>query len=187
MPTRKWVSTPNPVLGRRDVFKSAAALVAATSIPLLSGETPAESKELARIVFSDAHAVVEITGGKIRGYTEGGVHTFKGIPYGASPTGNLRFMPPEKPKPWANIRDCLQYGPACPQSAGRHVDLFQFFYEFNRGYMNEDCLNLNVWTPGLKDNRKRPVMLWLHGGGFFGGGGFGFPFYTGRKLHFLGV
>lgn len=174
--------TSSTVLGRRDVFKSAAALMAAASAPALVRETIAQSKDLGRIVVSDTNAVVETVSGKIRGYTEGGIHTFKGIPYGAPPTGNLRFMPPEKPKPWTNVRDSLQYGPACPQSASRVADLPQFFFEFDRGYVDEDCLCLNVWTPGLNDNRKRPVMFWLHGGAFFSGSSFELPSYDGRNL-----
>ena len=161
--------TSSTVLGRRDVFKSAAALIAATSAPALVRETIAQSKDLGRIVVSDTNAVVEIVSGKIRGYTEGGIHTFKGIPYGA---------PPWKPALHAArkaqaVDECSRLAcntaPRARRWAGRHADLFQFFFEFTRGYMDEDCLSLNVWTPGLNDNRKRPVMFWLHGGGFFSG------------------
>jgi para-nitrobenzyl esterase len=91
-------------------------------------------------------------------------------------------MPPEKPVAWTNIRNCLQYGPACPQPAGRFDDLNQFFFEFNRGYMDEDCLSLNVWTPGVNDQARRPVLFWLHGGGFATGSSFELPSYDGRNL-----
>lgn len=169
-------------IGRRSLFKSAAVVLAATATPGLSGEAIAQGKAPGRIMFSDTNAVVETAGGKVRGYTEGGIHTFKGIPYGAPPTGNLRFMPPEKSKPWTDIRNSLQYGPACPQSAGRSDDLFQFFFEFDRGYLDEDCLRLNIWTPAVNDHRKRPVLFWLHGGGFSFGSSFELPSYDGRNL-----
>ena len=65
-----------------------------------------------------ANAVVETAAGRIRGYSDEGIHTFKGIPYASPPTGALRFMPPEPPKPWTNVRNTLRYGPACPQATG---------------------------------------------------------------------
>lgn len=103
-----------------------------------------------------AEAVVETTAGKVRGEIEEGVHVFKGIPYGASTAGKNRFMPPEPPEPWDGVRDALEFGPAAPQSPGR----------VSASGMSEDCLVANVWTRGLNDGGKRPVMLWLHGGGF---------------------
>lgn len=170
-------------VSRRDAIKSVAALVAATATPILDRRIAAQSRSQSQILFSDANAVVETAGGKIRGYTEGDIHTFKGIPYAAPPTGDLRFMPPQKPPVWANVRNTLWYGPACPQATGRYNDLNQFFFEFTeRTYVDEDCLSLNVWTPGITDQRKRPVMFWLHGGGFVFGSSFELPSYDGRNL-----
>jgi para-nitrobenzyl esterase len=126
--------------------------------------------------------VVDTASGRVRGYIDRDVYAFKGVPYGAPPVGQLRFMPPAKPRPWTNIRNSLQYGAACPQPAGRVDDLNQFFFEFDRGYQDEDCLSLNVWSPGVNDNRKRPVMVWLHGGGFVTGSAFELPSYDGRNL-----
>jgi para-nitrobenzyl esterase len=80
------------------------------------------------------------------------------------------------------VRDCLVYGPACPQGTGRHPALQQFFFEYNPGIQDEDCLHLNVWTPGIDDKRRRPVMVWLHGGGFAAGSSFELPSYDGRNL-----
>jgi para-nitrobenzyl esterase len=92
-------------------------------------------------------------------------------------------MPPQKPPVWANVRNTFWYGPACPQATGRYNDLNQFFFEFTeRTYVDEDCLSLNVWTPGVTDQRKRPVMFWLHGGGFVFGSSFELPSYDGRNL-----
>lgn len=169
--------------GRRDAFKSIVALATAAAAPVTHRQAGAESSPRPRVVFSDNDTVVETAGGRIRGYSEAGVHTFKGIPYASPPTGELRFMPPVPPRPWANVRNAVRYGPACPQPTGRIDDVSQFFYEYvERSYIDEDCLYLNVWTPGLNDRRKRPVMFWLHGGGFAFGSSFQFPAYDGRNL-----
>ncbi len=107
--------------------------------------------------------IVETTCGKVRGATLNGIHSFKGIRYG-SPTGAAnRFMPPQKPEPWVGIKDALEFGYSAPQSnpaMAKQPDMYQ------TGTENEDCLFLNVWTAGINDGKKRPVMFWLHGGGF---------------------
>ena len=109
---------------------------------------------LGRVLAADS--VVETTAGKVRGRIEEGVHVFKGISYGASTTGANRFMPAKSPEPWTGVRDAFEYGPAAPQGQGR----------IPSSATSEDCLVANVWTRGLNDGGKRPVMLWLHGGGF---------------------
>jgi para-nitrobenzyl esterase len=101
----------------------------------------------------------ETTYGQIRGVEVDGIKTFKGIPYGASTAGKNRFMPPVNPARWSGVRDALQYGPTAPQSGA------------SSPAQGEDCLVLNVWTPAIKDGRKRPVMFWCHGGGFASGSG----------------
>jgi len=136
------------------------------------------------IIASDSNAIVETTAGKVRGFTSNGIHTFKGIPYAATTAGRARFMPPAKPAAWSGIRSCMWYGPTCPQAprAGWANDENAFLFQWDDGQPGEDCLRLNIWTPGLNDRRKRPVMVWLHGGGFTAGSGQEQPAYHGESL-----
>jgi carboxylesterase type B len=136
------------------------------------------------IIASDETNIVETSAGKVRGYTHIGIHTFKGIPYGASTEGSARFMAPTKPKPWTGVRSSMQYGWVSPQAArgGWADDENAWLFNWNDGIQNEDCLRLNIWTPSINDNAKRPVMVWLHGGGFVAGNGQEHPAYDGESL-----
>jgi para-nitrobenzyl esterase len=106
--------------------------------------------------------------GRVRGASDNGVYVFKGIRYGADTTGR-RFLPPLAPEPWAGVRDALDYGPASPQASRASEKT------------SEDCLFLNVWTPALRDGRKRPVMFYIHGGAYSNGSGSS-PLYDGVRL-----
>jgi len=136
---------------------------------------------LAQIGSSEG-PMVETKSGIVRGAAAGGVLAFKGIHYGASTEGAMRFMPPASPKPWTGIFDALQYGTMAPQnlSAATGSDIRIAMGDiFGPGGVGEDCLVLNVWTPIL--HGKRPVMVWLHGGGYTGGSD-GAPTYDGTNL-----
>ncbi len=106
--------------------------------------------------------VVKTTYGPVVGATERGVLVFRGIRFAAPPVGPLRFRPPVSPTSWTEVQPALDFAPACPQL----VDIDPT--ENNNSVMAEDCLAVNIWTPHA-DAKKRPVMVWIHGGGFIGG------------------
>ena len=132
------------------------------------------------LVASANTAVVTTTAGQVGGYVRHGIVTFKGIPYGADTSGANRFQPPQPPKPWSGVRSSRQYGPLAPQKArvgagdnDEEAFLMNWSDDVARVYgpsASEDCLRVNLWTPAT-DNAKRPVMVWLHGGGFSAGSG----------------
>jgi para-nitrobenzyl esterase len=111
--------------------------------------------------------------GKVQGIQTVGIKEFKGVPYGASTAGRNRFMPPKKPASWKGVRECLAHGQISPQAPAdlRSDYAMMIHWDFQPGGMGEDCLSLNVWTPGLKDGAKRPVLVSFHGGGFTTGSG----------------
>jgi len=123
---------------------------------------------------ADLAPIVEITTGNLRGASNAGIYSFKGIPYGASTAGRNRFMPPEPPLPWSGARDAVAYAGRAwqlPNRPKRRPELETLLGPADTTQEGEDCLTLNVWTPGLGDGAKRPVMVWLHGGAFGYGSG----------------
>jgi para-nitrobenzyl esterase len=170
----------------RRAFLKVAGVSATLSmgLPAASGAEAAgaTTHDTAIIQAGDDIAVVSTGSGIVRGYISGGIQTFKGIPYGDSTAGDNRFMPPRTPAPWTNVRDCRAYGPTCPQPprTGWRNDTQAFLFGWDDGYPGEDCLRANVWTPGLTGTR--PVMVWLHGGGYFSGSSRELPSYDGENL-----
>jgi para-nitrobenzyl esterase len=170
-----------PGVGRRDLLRGAAALLGTAIVSPRGSAAQAASgqpntKESApasrpTVVASDETAIAETVAGKVRGYLREGIFTFKGIPYGDTTAGSGRFAPPRAPQPWTGVRSSMHYGPVCPQVprgiGGQDEEFFLFDYE--AGNPGEDCLRLNIWTPGIQGADKRPVMVWLHGGGFVAG------------------
>ncbi|MBX5462097.1 MAG: carboxylesterase/lipase family protein [Steroidobacteraceae bacterium] len=124
--------------------------------------------------------VAETATGKVRGFANGPISVFKGIPYGATTAGAHRFAPARRPQPWTDVRDATRLGARAPQLPAEGI-IPEEVIAFANEPMSEECLFLNVWTPALRDGRKRPVMVWLHGGGYFAGSG-GQDRYDGTRL-----
>ena len=150
-----------PALSRRCFLQQSAMLA--------SGLAAAQILPAAPVVAGyDGSPVAATKLGPVRGYTDNGILVFRGIPYGGD-TSKRRFMPPVLPEKWTAVRDALEYGAASPQQS--------------RGGepMSEDCLFVNVFTPALRDGKKRPVMFYIHGGAYSGGSGSS-PLYDGVRL-----
>ncbi len=136
----------------------------------------------------DNIAVTQTECGKVRGYMLRGIYYFLGMPYGADTSGANRFMPPQKPKPWAEIYPALWWGNSAPQNMeNRYENKFASFRDhWNYDDVSEDCLRINVFTPGINDGKKRPVLFWIHGGGFTNGNGIEQDGYNGENFARLG-
>jgi para-nitrobenzyl esterase len=133
------------------------------------------------MIANSETALTSTESGDVIGYVHKGVYNFKGIPYAKAE----RFMPPEKPDPWEGVRSSRSYGPVCPIDVASMIlfDELEFAQQHNFWFMKEeDCMNLNVWSPGINDGKKRPVMVWLHGGGYTAGSSCELPTYDGESL-----
>lgn len=129
-------------------------------------------------------AIARTTAGSVAGYAQDDILVFKGIPYGADTGGANRFRPPLPPRPWAGVRSARACGPVSPQDkgTGRFNDEEAFIFQWNDSVESEDCLRLNIWTPGVDERGRRPVLVWLHGGGFAAGSGHDLPAFDGHAL-----
>ena len=137
--------------------------------------------------IGDNIAIAQTEYGKVRGFILRGIHQFLGIPYGADTSGKNRFMPPQKPVPWNDIKPTIWWGNSAPQvMEKRYANAFSSFVDhWNYDDVSEDCLKLNIWTPAL-DKANRPVIVWLHGGGFVNGNGIEQDGYHGENLSRMG-
>ena len=151
---------------RAALFAVSAVGVAATVITAGTGSAVASPAS------GGANPVVRVDGGLIRGASAAGVSSFKGLPYAAPPTGNLRWRPPQPASSWSGVRDATRFGAGCPQALTGNPFL-------PPGTISEDCLNLNVYTPTLRRGSDRPVLVWIHGGGLVQDGARN---YDGTKL-----
>lgn len=174
---------------RRNFIQSlglGAATLSVGSSPLNS-PTAAASADDQLLFVGDNIAVANTEYGKIRGFVLRGINQFLGIPYGADTSGKNRFMPPVKPAAWKEIKPCVWWGNTAPQiMEKRYANAYASFVDhWNYDDVSEDCLKLNVWTPAL-DSGKRPVVVWLHGGGFTNGNAIEQDGYHGENLSRLG-
>jgi len=159
---------PKTTIGRRSFLGGAAIALGGAISPARAGGK-AES----------AGSIVTTSSGRLRGAMDNKVHVFKGVPYGASTAGAGRFMPPAKVQPWTGVRDALEFGPASPEQPSHLIPESMAQQPASDAHGTEDCLHLNVWTPGL--NGKRPVMVWYHGGGYSAGSA-NWNMYNGANL-----
>ena len=177
------------ILNRRMALKATLGAVALS--PFAGGATGQNKGPKSAAMLENP--IVETTAGKVRGFSSRGVAVFRGIPYGASTTGANRFMPPMKPEPWRGVRNCLSYGHDCPSPVysvlendvhERNTDEDIFLLYRTGGWIQgEDCLRVNVWTPSIAaSSGKRPVMVYMHGGGFRVGSGHDTLNYDGENL-----
>jgi para-nitrobenzyl esterase len=181
---------------RREFFLAAGTgaagmAIGADALSPASAEASGAGKEADDgpvLLVGDTIAVADTQHGKVRGYALRGIHYFLGVPYGADTSGANRFMPPQKPKPWTDVFPALWWGNSAPQNMEkRYADPHYAFRDhWNYDDVSEDCLRLNVFTPALADAKKRPVLVWLHGGGFANGNGIEHDGYNGENFARLG-
>jgi len=175
---------------RRNFFQTlgvgTAGLGIASALPLHSCATPEteSASDDGQILFiGDDIALADTEYGKVKGFILRDIVQFRGIPYGADTGGKNRFMPPQKPEPWDDVYPAVWWGNTAPQIMdNRYANAYGSFADhWNYDDVSEDCLKLNIWTPAT-DNGKRPVLVWLHGGGFTNGNGIEQDGYNGENL-----
>jgi para-nitrobenzyl esterase len=179
---------------RREFFRAIGTAVAGLSVgpALVSSACASPSRSRAgddQVLFiGDDVAVTDTSHGRVKGYMLRDVYHFLGMPYGADTSGANRFMPPRPPEPWDDVFPAVWWGNSAPQNMdNRYAYRYQSFADhWNYDDVSEKCLTINVWTPGYGDAKKRPVMVWLHGGGFTNGNGIEQDGYNGENLSRFG-
>ena len=167
-------------------FLLAAAIISAAVTSCSRGQNTkasADGPQEQQLFIGDSIAIAQTQYGKVRGYILSDVYYYLGIPYGATTAGENRFMPPKPPKPWSGIRNAVYPGNVAPQVVyprfNNALDSFKMHWESSDP--DDDCLFLNVWTP-KPDGEKRPVIVWMHGGGYSSGNAVEQDGYTGPNL-----
>jgi para-nitrobenzyl esterase len=175
---------------RRQFFTTLGAGTAGfgmASLPLTSCTTHHEHREEEddqKFFIGDELALADTEYGKVKGFILNGIFQFRGIPYGADTGGKNRFMPPQEPEPWEEVFPAVWWGNSAPQIMdNRYGNAYASLVDhWNYDDVSEDCLRLNIWTPAIADGKKRPVMVWLHGGGYTNGNGIEQDGYDGENL-----
>src|SRR5579875_1479493 len=170
---------------RRRFVQTLGAGSAGVALVSATPEHPEPERPDKQILYvGDKIAVTQTEYGKVRGYMLRGIYYFLGMPYGADTSGSNRFMPPQKPKSWADVYPALWWGDSAPQDMeNRFANKYASFRDhWNYGDVSEDCLRINVLSPGINDGKKRPVLFWIHGGGFVNGNGIEQDGYNGENF-----
>ena len=167
---------------RQALLLSAAGLGAAlTGTARASDSTKTAAHQEPGTCSTPRSAVANTQYGKVRGFLDDEVFTFKGIPYGQDTAGENRWLPAKAPKPWDGEYPALIYGANCPQRLHDFTGIEQsFIQDWDDGYMSENMLKLNIWTPGLTG--KLPVLVYFHGGGFSFGSSYELPSHEGAQM-----
>ncbi|WP_339651142.1 carboxylesterase family protein [uncultured Maribacter sp.] len=141
-----------------------SSIISAQDVVLTGSQVPATTTEF----------------GQVRGYVHNEITTYKGIPYAQA----KRFEAAESPTKWEGVKSTTMYGPVAPllNPTTSIQDESEFVFDHDWGFPNEDCLSLNVWTPEASNAKKRPVLFWIHGGGFTAGSSHELPSYDGGNL-----
>jgi len=171
------------VLTRREALLLSASAGLGLSIPdVHAAERAKGSSHLQSGTCSTPKsAVATTTYGKVRGYVSDRVYTFKGVPYGQHTGGENRWLPAMAPKPWKDELPTLIYGANCPQTLHAWTAVEQsFLLDWNDGWLSEDMLKLNIWTPNL--NARLPVMFYIHGGGYSFGSSYELSAHDGAQM-----
>ena len=162
-------------------LKAISITVFSLLIALCTSCNPAkQNNKSSELETSAQSTLVQTDKGQVAGYIDNGIFTYKGIPYAKAE----RFMAPQPADSWEGVRSSRAYGPTAPQGkrTGWYSDELAFSFNWDDGFPDENCLRVNVWTPGINDGKKRPVMVWLHGGGYSSGSGQELPSYDGASL-----
>jgi para-nitrobenzyl esterase len=177
-------SANRTVLTRREalILSATAGVSLATSkSALASDSTKTAAHQEPGNCSTPRSAVAKTQYGKVRGFLDGGVFTFKGVPYGQTTAGENRWLPAKPPAPWTDEYPALTYGANCPQNLHPWTSIEQtFIQDWDDGWQSEDMLKLNIWTPGLTG--KRPVMFYMHGGGYSFGSAYELPSQEGAQM-----
>lgn len=176
----KGLGVGTAAVGAGSLLPFAACSVPSSGAPEANGE----AGEGPVLQIGENIAVANTDCGKVKGFIMRGVYTFLGIPYGADTTGPNRFMPPVKHAPWEGVRPAVFYGNSAPQRIyDRSTTSYGAFIDhWNYDEVSENCLTINIWTNGLADGKKRPVIVWLHGGGYTSGNGIEQDGYHGENI-----
>lgn len=177
-------STNRIVFTRREALllsATAGMSIAAGKSALASDSTKTAAHQEPGNCSTPRSAVAKTQYGKVRGFVDGGVFTFKGVPYGETTAGANRWLPAKPPQPWTDEYPALVYGANCPQNLHTWTSPEQtFIQDWDDGWQSEDMLKLNIWTPGLSG--KRPVMFYIHGGGYSFGSSYELPSHEGAQM-----